>query len=124
MKFSRALLLALSLAVGTAAAQPTDIDARALRLAEQLRCVVCQNQSLADSHAELAQDLKRELRARLDAGASDAAVLDFMVRRYGDFVLYKPPLDERTALLWWGPLLLLGIGVWLLRGAVGRRRAR
>ncbi|MCV2361286.1 cytochrome c-type biogenesis protein CcmH [Paucibacter sp. TC2R-5] len=91
-------------------------QARIQHLSEILRCVVCQNQTLADSQAELAQDIKRELQAQVLAGSSDEAVLAFMVQRYGDFVLYRPPLKPSTWALWFGPLLLLGLGGgWLFR---------
>lgn len=105
-------------AVAQSEADKSLLEQRALHLAEQLRCVVCQNQTLADSHAELAQDLKRELRAQLASGASDQAVLDFMAQRYGDFVLYRPPLKFQTWGLWFGPLLLLLLGAWFLRGVL------
>ena len=79
----------------------------------ELRCLVCQNQSLADSHADLAQDLRGEVHDMLIKGKSDRQILDFMVQRYGDFVLYRPPVREGTWLLWFGPfvLLLLAVGV-------------
>ncbi|HRE18854.1 MAG TPA: cytochrome c-type biogenesis protein CcmH [Rhodocyclaceae bacterium] len=82
-------------------------EKRLIALTEQLRCLVCQNQSIADSHAELAMDLKREVRAMIAAGKSDKEIIDFMVARYGDFVLYNPPLKTTTVLLWLGPLLLM-----------------
>jgi cytochrome c-type biogenesis protein CcmH len=79
----------------------------------ELRCLVCQNQSLADSHADLAQDLRNEVHDMLMQGKSDRQILDFMVQRYGDFVLYRPPVRKGTWLLWFGPfvLMLLAIGV-------------
>lgn len=81
-------------------------------LLEELRCLVCQNQSLADSHADLAQDLRQEVYRMLDEGRSRAEVLEFMVARYGDFVLYRPPVKSTTWLLWGAPLLLLlGVAV-------------
>ena len=76
-------------------------------LLEELRCLVCQNQSLADSHADLAQDLRQEVYRMIDEGRSRAEVLEFMVARYGDFVLYRPPVKRTTWLLWGAPLLLL-----------------
>jgi cytochrome c-type biogenesis protein CcmH len=81
-----------------------------MALTSELRCLVCQNESLADSHAPLAMDLKREIRARMVAGDSNAQILDFLVQRYGDFVTYRPPVNARTGLLWLGPALLLAIG--------------
>jgi cytochrome c-type biogenesis protein CcmH len=76
-------------------------------LAEQLRCLVCQNQSLADSNAELAQDLRNEVYRMIMQGQSDGEIIDFLVARYGDFVLFKPPVKTGTILLWFGPFLLL-----------------
>jgi cytochrome c-type biogenesis protein CcmH len=84
---------------------------RYLTLLEELRCLVCQNQSLADSNAPLAQDLRQEVFALIDAGAGDREILDFLVQRYGDFVLYRPPLRTGTMLLWIGPFILLLIGI-------------
>ena len=95
-------------------AQPTVADpaleARVNDLAAELRCLVCQNQSLADSHAELAIDLKNQVREQLQAGRSERQVIDYMTERYGDFVLYRPPVRASTVLLWGGPLLLLLLG--------------
>ncbi|NML45700.1 cytochrome c-type biogenesis protein CcmH [Ramlibacter sp. G-1-2-2] len=103
----RVLALLLLAACCAAGAADADLDAHVLRLAAQLRCVVCQNQTLADSQADLAVDLRRQIGEQLRAGASDAAVKDWLVRRYGDFVLYEPPLQPRTWLLWFGPAILL-----------------
>lgn len=111
--FLAALLLALAPAFPalTREAQPLVEDARTearlAAIAEELRCLVCQNESLASSRADLAMDLKREIREQIRAGRSDAEIRDFMVRRYGDFVLYRPPLKESTLLLWGGPFILL-----------------
>jgi len=91
------------------------LDARTMALAEELRCLVCQNQSLADSHAPLALDLRQQIHQQLAQGRSEQQVVDFMVQRYGDFVLYEPPLNASTALLWFGPLLLLAAGFLALR---------
>jgi cytochrome c-type biogenesis protein CcmH len=85
-----------------------------MQLSAELRCLVCQNQSLADSNADLAVDLRRQIREQLGSGRSERDVLDFMVQRYGDFVLYRPPLKTSTVLLWCGPFLLLGLGMVLL----------
>ena len=90
-----------------AAAADVDLDTRVHALSEQLRCLVCQNQTLADSNADLAVDLRRQIREQLRAGATEAAVKDYLVRRYGDFVLYRPPVKPLTYLLWFGPALLL-----------------
>ena len=96
------------------------LEKRVMALAEELRCLVCQNQTLADSHAGLAVDLKNRIRELLREGKTEREVLDFMVQRYGDFVLYRPPLRSATALLWAGPFILLALGVagwiaWLRR---------
>ena len=87
------------------------LEKRVMALAEELRCLVCQNQTLADSHAALAVDLKNRIRELLREGKTEREVLDFMVQRYGDFVLYRPPLRSATALLWAGPFILLALGV-------------
>jgi cytochrome c-type biogenesis protein CcmH len=98
------------------------IEQRAMRLAEDLRCLVCQNQSIADSHAGLALDLKQQIREQVKAGKSDEQVVDFMVERYGDFVLYRPPFKATTALLWLGPFVLLVAAVIGLFSYLARRR--
>ena len=93
-----------------------ELDARLLMLSEELRCLVCQNESLASSRAELADDLRREVRDLLRQGKSDQAVKDFLVERYGDFVLYRPEVKPLTWLLWFGPFaLLIGalVGLWV-----------
>ncbi len=97
------------------------LEARYRGLIAKLRCLVCQNESLADSHAPLATDLRREVRGMLESGQADAAILAFLSERYGAFVLYDPPLDAHTVLLWAGPplLLLLGAG-WLVSGLTHR----
>ena len=109
-------------------AAPTDQDPvhekRAVELAEQLRCLVCQNQSIAESSAELAVDLRRQIRDQLREGKSDREIVDFMVQRYGDFVLYRPPLKTTTLLLWGGPPLLLLIGAVVLIRNLRERRKR
>jgi len=107
------LLLVLFVA-GAALAETKDLDRRVMDLSAELRCLVCQNQSLADSNADLAVDLRRQIREQLGSGKSERDVLDFMVQRYGDFVLYRPPLKASTVLLWVGPFLLLGLGMVLL----------
>lgn len=86
------------------------VEVQVQRLSEQLRCLVCQNQTLADSHAELAQDLKQEIRKMATKGMEDQAIIDYLVERYGDFVRYRPPLKSTTALLWLGPFVLLIAG--------------
>jgi cytochrome c-type biogenesis protein CcmH len=100
-----------------ASADPA-LEARVMDLSAELRCLVCQNQTIADSHAELAVDLRNQVRDMLRQGQTEAQVLDYMTARYGDFVLYRPPLKGSTALLWFGPGLLLvgGVGTlwWIL----------
>jgi len=91
-------------------------------LTEELRCPKCQNQNIADSNAPIATDLRREIYRMLDDGRSDKEIVDFLVMRYGDFVMYKPPLDSRTWLLWYGPFGLLGVGAVVLCVLVLRRR--
>jgi cytochrome c-type biogenesis protein CcmH len=122
----RLACVALALAAQVALAQaPPDVafEARLKRLEGDLRCLVCQNQTLADSNAPLAEDLRREVRALALAGKSDDEIRAFLVARYGDFVLYRPPVKGTTWLLWFGPfaLLALGAGIWF---AVVRRRRR
>lgn len=93
------------------------LEKRMVGLAENLRCLVCQNESLASSHAELAEDLRREVRELMQKGMSDQEIKDYLVARYGDFVLYEPPVKSFTLLLWLGPfaLLLVGMGVLVLQ---------
>jgi cytochrome c-type biogenesis protein CcmH len=94
---------------------------RAVDLAEKLRCLVCQNQSIADSNAELAVDLRRQIGEQIAAGKSDREILDFMTARYGDFVLYSPPFKASTLALWLGPALLAVAGFAVMRRAVRDR---
>lgn len=117
-----ALLLACSAAL---AADDAALEKRVAALAHELRCLVCQNQTLADSNAPLAVDLRNQIREQLQKGASERDVTDFMVQRYGDFVLYRPPLKASTVLLWGGPFLLLALGVFQLarRMRSARRQA-
>ncbi len=89
----------------------TEHKARFQTLIEELRCLVCQNQSLADSDAELAQDLRAQVLTMLEQGHSDQEILEFMVARYGDFVLYRPPVKSTTAFLWFGPFILAGVAI-------------
>ncbi|MCC7081382.1 MAG: cytochrome c-type biogenesis protein CcmH [Burkholderiales bacterium] len=106
-----------------AATADAELEAQVQRVAAELRCLVCQNQTLADSHAELARDLRAQVREMLASGKSEAQVREFMVARYGDFVLYRPPFKTTTLLLWFGPFVLLLAGIWALRRiAIGRRR--
>lgn len=105
-----------------AAADP-QLEKRAMALASELRCLVCQNQTLADSNAPLALDLKEQIREQLAKGMSERDIIDYMVARYGDFVLYRPPIKATTVLLWIGPFLLLIVGVIVLVRRIAARRA-
>jgi len=125
------LLVVLAIALSpillfAAEALPTENDpvaaARAVALSEKLRCLVCQNQTIAESNAELAQDLRRQIREQIAAGKSDKQIIDYMVARYGDFVLYQPPVKSTTLLLWAGPALLVLVGFIVLARAVRSRR--
>jgi cytochrome c-type biogenesis protein CcmH len=113
---------ALAIDTGQAFDDPAQQE-RYERLIRELRCLVCQNQSIADSNATLASDLRREVRDMMEAGRSDDEIRGFMTERYGDFVLYAPPVAPRTWLLWLAPVLLLISGVGIA-GAVVMRRAR
>ena len=120
------LLMAALHAQGREAPPAVDdpvLEQRAMKLASELRCLVCQNQSLAESNAGLALDLKEQVRAQLRAGRSDEEIRTYMVERYGDFVLYNPPWKSTTLLLWLGPFLLLVAGGVVLAGALRKRRA-
>ena len=99
-------------------------EKRLQHLSEELRCLVCQNQTIADSNAELAQDLRREIRGMIKDGKSDKEIIDFMVTRYGDFVLYRPPVQGNTLLLWGGPIVLLILGIIALVRYQRRRAER
>jgi cytochrome c-type biogenesis protein CcmH len=120
-------LLALSpLAHATVAPSTVDdpvLEKRVTKIAEELRCLVCQNQTIADSHAELAIDLKNQVRDMLRQGKSESEIKDYMVQRYGDFVLYRPPVKGTTWLLWLGPFALLLGGLIVLIVKL-RQRAR
>lgn len=134
---SRRLLLALVFAgfFGSTAALPVAAEEaaplaadpvaekRLLELSNELRCLVCQNQTIADSNAELAVDLRREIRGMIQAGKTNPEIIDFMVVRYGDFVLYRPPVKGITLLLWGGPVGLMLLGLFMLLRYL-RRRAR
>lgn len=98
------------------------IEARMKHLTKELRCLVCQNETLADSQAPLAEDLRREIREQIKAGKSDPEILAYATQRYGDFVLYNPPVKATTYLLWFGPFVLLIGGTALLYRYVKRRR--
>jgi len=126
-KFFAAIVLAAGVGLAQAGdaqtvAQDPVLEAKVQALAEVLRCLVCQNQNLADSHAELAIDLKNQVREMLRQGKSEKEVVDYLVQRYGDFVLYRPPLKSSTWLLWGGPFLLVGVGLAILFVNLRRRR--
>ena len=103
-------------------AQDPALEKRVIAVTKELRCLVCQNESIADSHAPLAVDMRNEIRAQLDSGMSDRQVLDFMVARYGNFVRFRPPLDWTTIALWFGPALLMVIGLGALVTQLRQRR--
>jgi cytochrome c-type biogenesis protein CcmH len=113
MAYSLLLVLNASAQEARPMQENAAVEAQVQRLSEELRCLVCQNQTLADSHSELAEDLRQEIREMAAKGMSDQAITDYLVERYGDFVRYRPPLKSTTFLLWFGPFVLL------LLGAVG-----
>ena len=120
-------VLAASLAAGAKDALPLSADpvleARVMAVAEELRCLVCQNETIAASQADLAVDLRKQIRIKLQQGQSEAQILDFMVERYGEFVRYRPALNAGTLLLWVGPFALLAVaGVVLMMNIRQRRR--
>lgn len=123
--FLAALLLALSpcaLAQADEIANPDPaVEARLKNLGEELRCLVCQNQTIADSNAPLALDLRNQIRVQVGQGKSDDEIRAYMTERYGDFVLYKPPFKATTALLWVGPFALVAVGLVALFLVVRRR---
>ena len=122
------VLLGLMASSALASKPVVQLDAaggrRAAALAEQLRCLVCQNQSIAESSAELAVDLRREINEQIRAGRSDGEIVEFMVARYGDFVLYRPPVKPHTLLLWFGPALLAIAALIAFMRALRNRRRR
>ena len=127
----RKLLFTLLLAASAASAQVNEaplvannpeLEKRVMALSEELRCLVCQNQTLADSHAELAMDLKQQVREKLASGMTNQQVVDYMVERYGDFVMYRPPVKGTTFLLWFGPFVLLVGGILVLVRKLSRRQ--
>jgi cytochrome c-type biogenesis protein CcmH len=115
-------LLAPALAKEAKPVEDPQIEQRMQALTQQLRCLVCQNETLADSHADLAEDLRKEIREQMKAGKSDREIIAFLTQRYGDFVLYKPPVKATTYLLWFGPFVLLLGGTLLLYRYVKHRR--
>jgi cytochrome c-type biogenesis protein CcmH len=124
LAFLLAGFISLSAWAGPAAPNADDpvIEQRMNVLAENLRCLVCQNESLASSHAELAEDLRKEIRAQMKAGKNDAQVITYLTDRYGDFVLYRPPFKPVTWLLWLGPVIFLLLGATLWTISLKRRK--
>jgi len=100
-----------------------ELEARVMKISSELRCLVCQNETIAASHAELAVDLRRQVREMLQNGQNEQQVVDYMTARYGDFVLYRPPFKPLTALLWMGPAVMVVVGLGTLF-VVLRRRSR
>jgi cytochrome c-type biogenesis protein CcmH len=100
------------------------LEKKVITLSNELRCLVCQNQTIADSNAELAVDLRNQVRKQLTEGKSDREILDYMVERYGEFVLYRPPFNYKTILLWAGPFLLLLIAMFILIQQIRTRYKR
>lgn len=130
------LVLGWALGPGGVAAQaPTEskaaplsadpaLEARVLKIAEELRCLVCQNETIAASQADLAKDLRQQIREQLTQGRTQAQILEFMAQRYGDFVLYRPPLQLSTVILWAGPFVLLVVAAVVLLMNLRRRDAK
>src|SRR6266849_2807241 len=113
---------ALALAKEAKPVEDPQIEQRMQALTQQLRCLVCQNETLADSQADLAEDLRKEIRGQMKAGRSDQEIIAFLTQRYGDFVLYKPPVKATTYLLWFGPFALLLAGTAVLYRYLKHRR--
>jgi len=128
MRWLLVIILLIPCLAASAEARPLadnpQIEARLKTLAVELRCLVCQNQTLADSNAPLAEDLRREVREMIAKDMSDRDIIDFLVQRYGDFVLYRPPWKASTTLLWLGPFLLLIAGATGLVFALRRRQKK
>ena len=133
MRLWFALLLALQCALAGLAAQANEaqplaedpvVEKRMVAISEELRCLVCQNESIAGSRADLAVDLRRQIREQIVAGKSDQEIMTYMVDRYGDFVRYRPPLKGSTLLLWFGPALLLAAGLVALALHLRRRSGK
>jgi cytochrome c-type biogenesis protein CcmH len=120
---ARFFLLLAFFAGPALAVDESALDRRVTEVGAELRCLVCQNQTIADSQAPLAVDLRNQIREQLKSGKSEQEIKDYMAARYGDFVLYRPPLKATTVALWLGPFVLLLIGVWLFYRRVARRRS-
>jgi len=112
----------VSLAKEAQPAENAQIEQRMKALTEQLRCLVCQNETLADSRADLAEDLRREIRKEIKDGKSDQEIIAFLTQRYGDFILYNPPVKSTTYLLWFGPFVVLLAGIAVLYRYLGLRK--
>ena len=123
--FGLLLVSAFAFTVTAKEAQPSAADPvleeRVMKLSRELRCLVCQNETLADSRADLAEDLRNQIREQMKAGKSDKEIITFLTDRYGKFVLYRPPVDPTTYLLWFGPFVLLLAGLLLLFRYVKQR---
>lgn len=117
-----ALLVSIPISATAQNADDAALDERMRVFTQQLRCLVCQNETLADSQAMLAMDLKSQIREQMKAGKSDKEILAYLTQRYGDFVLYRPPVKRSTYLLWFGPFVLLGGGLYLLFRYIRNRR--
>ncbi len=105
----------------SSAADPV-LEERVTKLSKELRCLVCQNETLADSRADLAEDLRAQIREQMKAGKSDKEIVDYLTQRYGKFILYNPPIDPTTYFLWFGPFVLLMAGLFMLFRYLKRRR--
>ncbi|HEV7472807.1 MAG TPA: cytochrome c-type biogenesis protein [Pyrinomonadaceae bacterium] len=120
------LLLCLAISIAAKEAQPSAADPvleeRVMRLSKELRCLVCQNETLADSQADLAADLRGQIREQMKAGKTDKEIIRYLTDRYGKFILYNPPVDPTTYLLWFGPFILLLGGLFMLFRYLKQRR--
>jgi len=120
------LFFCVSLAIVAKDAQPSAADPvleeRVMKLSRELRCLVCQNETLADSRADLAEDLRGQIREQMKAGKSDKEIIAYLTDRYGKFILYNPPIDPTTYLLWFGPFILLLAGLFFLFRYLKQRR--
>lgn len=113
-RFVTAAALALALSSHAQSRQEPEVEKRVNAISQELRCLVCQNQTIADSQSDLAVDLRRQVREMVNEGRSDKQIVQYMTERYGDFVVYRPPLEIRTVLLWFGPVALLAGSIVLL----------
>ena len=105
-------------------AEDPEVEKRMIALTEDLRCLVCQNESIAESRAGFSNDMRREIREQIKANKTDTEIIEFLVDRYGDFVLYNPPMKPTTILLWFGPLILFVVGVWSLIAYIRSRHVQ